>query len=270
MARVQGKEGFSDDLAGYISGSLLEAGSDTTSSTLYAFVQAMLVFPEVQRKAQEEIDHVVGSKRLPTLDDEMNLQYIRGIVKETLRWMPTSIVGAVPHAVTKDDEYMGYLIPKGAGVLNNVYTINMDPNRHPNPRQFDPLRYKDDHLTAAESAANPDATKRDHFTFGAGRRVCQGMHVADRSLFLGISRMLWGFDIRPVKDQEGRNIIPDPNKYTQGFVVMPVEYPADIRVRSKEREEIIRKEWREAEGLLDERTKQWKKVPEGMAVSAVE
>jgi len=43
-------------------------------------------------------------------------------------------MGAVPHAVTKDNEYLGYRIPKGAGVLNNVYTINMDPKRYPDPR----------------------------------------------------------------------------------------------------------------------------------------
>jgi cytochrome P450 len=216
MAKIQEKEGFSDDQAGYISGTLLEAGSDTTSSTLYGFVQAMLVFPEVQKKAQEQIDKVVGSDRLPTMEDESNLQYIRGCVKETLRWMPTTILGAVPHAVTKDDEYMGYLIPKGAGVMNNVYAIHMDPERHPDPRRFDPDRYSEDSQTAADAASNPEASKRDHFTFGAGRRICQGMHVAERSLFLGMSRMLWAFDIEPATDKEGNKIIPDTDKYTQG------------------------------------------------------
>jgi hypothetical protein len=86
---------------------LFEAGSDTTSSTLYGFVQAMLCFPDVQKRAQEEIDRVVGPDRLPTMDDEPNLQYIRGYIKETLRWMPTTIIGAVPHAVTQNDYYEG-------------------------------------------------------------------------------------------------------------------------------------------------------------------
>ena len=49
-----------------------------------------------------------------------------------------------PHAVTKDDHYEGYLIPTGAGVINNAYTISSNPNRHPDPRRFDPERYKDD------------------------------------------------------------------------------------------------------------------------------
>ncbi|KAJ5482591.1 hypothetical protein N7475_001403 [Penicillium sp. IBT 31633x] len=211
LLKAQDAQGFSDNLAGYISGSLLEAGSDTTAATLVGFVQAMVVFPEVQIKAQEEIDRVCGD-RLPTMEDESNLQYIRGCVKESMRWMPTVIL-RVPHAVTKDDEYMGYLIPKGASVIYNVWyvspdpagaleipsdvsinrSIHMDPNRHSNPRSFDPSRYADDYQTANEAALNPNPSEYDQFVFGAGRRICQGMHIAERSLFLGISRMLWAF-----------------------------------------------------------------------------
>lgn len=120
LVKAQEQEGFSDDLAGYISGSLLEAGSDTTAATIIAFVQAMVLYPEVQKRAQEEIERVVGPNRLPTMEDEPYLPFTRGIVKESLRWMPTNILG-VPHAVTKDDEYMGFKIPKGAGVVNNVW-----------------------------------------------------------------------------------------------------------------------------------------------------
>ncbi len=120
LVKAQDVEGFSDALAGYTSGSLLEAGSDTTAATLHGFIQAMLVFPDVQRKAQEELDSIVGPDRLPTVEDMDALQYIRGCVKESLRWMPTNILG-VPHAVTQDDAYMGYKIPKGAGIILNVW-----------------------------------------------------------------------------------------------------------------------------------------------------
>jgi cytochrome P450 len=266
LLRSQEKEGFSDDQASYISGTLLEAGSDTTSSTLYGFVQAMVLFPEVQKRAQAEIDRVVGPDRLPTMDDEMNLQYIRGCMKESLRWMPTTILGAVPHAASADDTYMGYLIPKGAGVLNNVYTINMDPQRFPNPREFNPDRYKDDFQSLGESAANPDPAARDQFTFGAGRRICPGIHVAERSLFLGISRMLWAFDIKPALDAQGKPIYPDPEKLTQGFVCMPEEFPARIIPRSKERAAVVTKDWEDAKKLIDPVTKQWKQIPEGMVL----
>lgn len=262
LTDAQKAEDFSDEQAAYIAGTLLEAGSDTTSSTLYGFVQAMVLYPDVQKKAQEEIDRIVGDSRMPTMEDEPNLQYIRGCIKESLRWMPTTILGAVPHAVIQDDQYMGYLIPKGAGVMNNVWAIHMDPNRHPNPRCFDPDRYKDDHLGLYDSAANPDASKRDTFTFGAGRRICPGIHVAERSLFLGMSRMLWAFNFEPAVDDQGRQTLPDPDNLTQGFVCMPVEFPCKITARSEARAERVRKEWEDAaRECLDEETKQWKTSP---------
>ena len=68
----------------YISGTLLEAGSDTTSSTLYAFVQAMLLYPEVQKQAQKQLDEVVGADRMPTMEDEPRLPMIKSLMKETL------------------------------------------------------------------------------------------------------------------------------------------------------------------------------------------
>lgn len=92
LAEAQKKEGFSDDQACYISGTLLEAGSDTTFNTIYAFVQAMLLYPEIQKKAQAIVDKVIGEDRLPTMDDDADLQYVRAIMKETIRWMPTTIL----------------------------------------------------------------------------------------------------------------------------------------------------------------------------------
>lgn len=122
MYLSQLKEGFSDDQAGYITGSLLEGGSDTTSGTLVGFIQAMMVTPEVQKRAQEDIDRVVGPDRMPTIEDATSLQYVRAIVKETMRWMPTVILGA-PHSVIQDDTYMGYRIPSGATLFNNNWKV---------------------------------------------------------------------------------------------------------------------------------------------------
>lgn len=262
MADVQEAEGISDDQAAYIAGTLLEAGSDTTSSTLYAFVQAMLLYPEVQAKAFEEVERVVGPDRLPTMEDDKDMPYVRACMKESLRWMPTTILGAVPHAVTEDDHYNGYFIPKNAGVMNNVWAINMDPERHPEPRTFNPERYVNDHQSLGDAAANPDASKRDQFTFGAGRRICPGIHVAERSLFLGISRILWAFKVEPALDAAGKPIIPDQEKLTQGFVCMPEPFQAKITPRSQARADKVVKEWQSAEDeSLDPETKQWRASP---------
>lgn len=263
MYEVQKKEQFDDDQAAYIGGTLLEAGSDTTSSTVYAFVQAMLLYPDVQRKAQEQIDQMIGLDRMPVMDDIDQLPYIRSCMKEALRWMPTTIMGAVPHAVTQDDEYLGYFIPGGAGVLHNVWSIHMDPKYYPEPRRFNPDRYLGDELSLGDSSASPDPMKRDVYTFGAGRRICPGIHVAERSLFLAMSRMLWAFDIAPAIDPKTNlPIIPDQERLTQGFVCMPEEFPAKITPRSKERADRVTKEWKEAQGkLLDPKTQQWVRNP---------
>ena len=80
----------------------------------------MMVFPDIQRKAQEEIDRVIGQDRLPTFKDRNNLPYIEATVKEVLRWHPVAPMG-LPHTSTEDDICEGYLIPKGAMLLPNIW-----------------------------------------------------------------------------------------------------------------------------------------------------
>ncbi|KAI8951132.1 cytochrome P450 [Xylaria longipes] len=262
LLKIQSEEAVSDDVAAYLSGSLLQAGSETTSNILVAFVQAMVLFPEVAKAAQSELDRVCGS-RIPDLNDVPDLPYIRACAKETLRWMPGFMLG-IPHAVTQDDSYMGYHIPKGATVILNAWAIHNDPKRHPNPRQFDPERYIDDNQTSVDSASNPDVTKRDHFAFGAGRRRCQGMHIADRSVFLAISRLLWAFDFRKAINQEtGREITPDMDNLVEGVMQFPKPFQANIHARDGEKAKTIRQEWAQMVTLLDE-NEQWKVVPEGL------
>ncbi|KAK8129580.1 hypothetical protein PG999_001960 [Apiospora kogelbergensis] len=268
LVRAQEQQGFSDSIAGYASGSILEAGSDTTAATLIGFVQALLIFPEVVAAAQAEIDRVCGSGdgddvRLPDLNDLPDMPYIRGCMKESMRWMPTDPLG-VPHAVIRDDEYMGYKIPKGAGVMWNVWAVAHDPQRHPDPSRFDPTRWAHDQQTSAEAAGNRDATKRDHFVFGAGRRLCQGMHIADRSLFLAMARLLWAFDFRRAIDETtGEEVVPDMADLTEGIFVMPQPFRARITPRSEGRARRVREEWDKVAKLLDH-DMQWKTVPEGL------
>jgi len=221
----------------------------------------MVLFPEVVKIAQEELDRVCGD-RFPTLDDVSDLPYIRGCVKESMRWMPTGILG-IPHAVIQDDEYMDYKIPKGAGVLWNVWAVHMDEERHPDPRRFDPARYINDDQTSQESANNPDASMRDHFLFGAGRRLCQGMHIAERSLFLAMSRLLWAFNFEKARDIHGNEIVPDAGNLTEGLIVQPKAFPARITPRDAGKAQQIRSEWAEMETSLDG-SLQWKDLPEGL------
>ncbi|KAH6621612.1 cytochrome P450 [Chaetomium sp. MPI-SDFR-AT-0129] len=269
LAQAQDVEGWTDKLCAMIGGTALEASSDTTASTLVGLIQALVLYPEAQKKAQEAIDKVCGD-RFPTTEDMENpdAQYIRACVKENLRWMPTAILG-VPHSVIRDDEYMGYHIPKGASVVYNVWTVHMDEKRHPNPRVFDPSRYINDFKNSTESTQSPDVSKRDHFSFGVGRRVCEGMHVVDRSMFLVIARLMWAFDIRPATDTDGKEVLPDQDDLVGGFLVQPRPFPVVIKPRSEARAAKVREAWAECRALLDEE-QQWKEIPKGMPFTTYE
>ena len=76
----------------------------------------MSLHPNVQRKAQEELDRVVGPGRLPDFDDYDSLIYVRAIYLECMRWVPVTPMG-VPHTLTRDDEYKGCFIPKGTTII---------------------------------------------------------------------------------------------------------------------------------------------------------
>jgi hypothetical protein len=142
----------------------------------------------------------------------------------------------------------------------------MDPKRSPEPRRFNPDRFAEDSTSLYQSAIG-DAKNRDNFVFGAGRRLCQGIHIAERSLFLGISRIMWAFTVSKALDSKSNPITPDVDDLVGGITVQPREYPAIFTPRSPKKVAMIRHAVRECEELIHPESKQWKKVPEGMAFS---
>ncbi|KAL5314325.1 hypothetical protein ACEPPN_018751 [Leptodophora sp. 'Broadleaf-Isolate-01'] len=228
------------------------AATDTQWNTALGFVKAMVLHPKVQQEAQQEIDKVVGSDRMPEWEDRENLPYIRGIVEESLRWMPTTLTAAVPHCVTRDDVYNGYTIPEGAIIMMNVWTLNNNDETNENPRDFNPSRHSAEFTATESNSISPEATKRSNFTFGAGRRVCPGFHVAQRGLFIAISRMLWGFQFSRPKDASGEFIAIDRDAVTPGLIVQPAPFPCNIQPRDEKRAAIIAAAWEEAQIDLDE------------------
>ena len=91
-----------------------------TLSTLRTFFAAMAANPEVQKRAQEELDSVIGLDRLPTIEDKPSLPYITALMKECLRWRNV-VPLSVPHVLAEDDEYKGYYLPKGSAVISNIW-----------------------------------------------------------------------------------------------------------------------------------------------------
>ncbi|KAG6827710.1 hypothetical protein H0H87_003923, partial [Tephrocybe sp. NHM501043] len=144
-------------------GGMYTGGSDTTAAVIASCILGFLTNPASLRQAQEEIDRVVGSGRLPTFEDEDSLPYIAAITKEALRW---KVIGpiAVPHLLCADDEYNGYRLPKGSIVIPNAWAMLHDEKVYPNPFDFNPDRFMKD------GKLDPNARDPMHAAFGFGRR----------------------------------------------------------------------------------------------------
>lgn len=242
---------LSDRDFSYIPASLFGAGSDTTASTLCTAVLALVTHPETLLAAHSELDAVIGCDRTPTFDDEKDLPYIRALVKEVLRWRPVAVLGGTPHASTEDDRYEGYHIPAGTTVLGNSWAINLNEEYYPNPHRFDPTRFLDEALSEKSKAptsltGKPHPAKSGHSSFGWGRRICPGAGLAENSLYIALAKMLWAFNILPVK-----GVSYDTFAYTEGFNIRPQKFACEIKVRSEAHRRIMDEDLRNAESVLE-------------------
>ena len=170
-----------------------------------SFMLAMTLFPDIQKRAQAEIDIVVGDGRLPSFEDRERLPFVEAIVKEVLRWRPPVPVSEFlrvtfrlyysvtfnledfAHCATENNIHNGYFIPKGTSILVNTWFVPFkfspsprhwhstdirptrailhDPNTYPNPELFDPSRFVSDSGELVTSTPDPYDA-----CFGYGRR----------------------------------------------------------------------------------------------------
>ncbi|KAG6815956.1 hypothetical protein H0H93_008752, partial [Arthromyces matolae] len=137
-------------------------GADTTVSAIYSFFLAMTLHPDVVKKAQAEIDSIVGHDRLPTFDDRPHLPYLDALTKEVVRWNTVVPIGP-PHAAAQDDVHDGYLIPKGSLIMANIRGILHDPEVYSEPHIFNPDRF----IANQGKPVEPDPRT---IAFGFGRR----------------------------------------------------------------------------------------------------
>ncbi|KAB8248624.1 cytochrome P450 [Aspergillus flavus] len=228
LEQIDGKPTAEEELVSkWTAGALYAGGADTvtpTASSLSSFFLAMALYPEVQHKAQKEIDRVVDPNKLPTFEDRDTLPYIDAMVKETLRWHPVGPMG-VAHLVTEDDIYEGYLIPKGALILPNIWGFTHDPKIYRDPETFRPERFLGD---------NPELDPHT-LAFGFGRRICPGRLLADATIFLTIAQSLTVFNF---SKPEGEGDLKA--EFLPGVISHPALYRLEITPRSAAHEALIR------------------------------
>ncbi|KAJ3562499.1 hypothetical protein NP233_g9528 [Leucocoprinus birnbaumii] len=210
------------------------AASDTTRGAVSTFILAILMHPEIQRKIQQELDSVIGPDRLPDYSDIPRLKYLAAAVKESLRWNPV-LPTSVPHLVSEDDEYMGYFIPKGTVVMSNTYAMLHDEKVFPNPKEFDPGRFIKDGILR-DDIIDPESIA----TFGFGRRICPGSHIALANLYIAAASLLYLFDFLPPLDADGNLVEVTMNISSDSIGSEPEKF--DCR--------IIPRKGKDAHGLL--------------------
>ncbi|KAI0065155.1 cytochrome P450, partial [Artomyces pyxidatus] len=225
--------GLSGRESAWLAGTMYVAGVDTTTSTLSWGILAMLVYPHAQRRAQAELDAVVGRSRVPNFADLPHLHYLRALVRELFRWRPVGPM-ALPHLSTQDDWYDGMYIPKGTICVPNVWAMNHNVDLFgADAEEFNPDRFLD--AQGHVKPPVPDTKDDGHFTFGFGRRVCPGKQVANNSVSIMMAVALWASSFERLKDAEGLEIpLSLEGGVTHGVAVGPLPFQCHITTRFPE------------------------------------
>ncbi|GFZ07746.1 cytochrome P450, family 98, subfamily A, polypeptide 3 [Actinidia rufa] len=165
----QDKYDLSDDTVNGLIWDMVNAGKDTSLISVEWAIAELIRNPDVQLKAHEELDRVIGSDRAMNELDLPNLPYLQCIAKEALRLHPPTPL-LLPHKANADVKIGRYDIPRGSIVLVNVWAICRDPAIWPDPLAFRPERFTEQDV---------DVKGHDFrlLPFGAGRRVCPGAQL---------------------------------------------------------------------------------------------
>ncbi|CAG8438170.1 3852_t:CDS:2 [Funneliformis mosseae] len=204
---------------------LVFAGTETVAASLTWIIAFLANNPSFQEPAHKELDALIPKHdRLPTYADLKKLPYTLALIREGLRIYAPTWLG-VQHANEIDDEYNGYHIPAYSSIFINCHAIATNEQRHKNPMQFDPYRFINVEESMASLADGP-AEKRDTFVFGAGKRLCTGIHLAEAELFTILSRILYCFNIVNASPtgEDGKPTPINLNKPIIGLTIWPEDY----------------------------------------------
>jgi hypothetical protein len=225
----QGPDSDAEYAIKWSAASMYTGGVVTTISAMSPFFLAMSLYPDVQRKAQGEIDAVLGeSHRLPLFSDREQLPYVNAIVEEAQRWHPVAPMG-LPHAVDQEDTIKGYRIPEGALLIPAVWWWTRDPAVYHDPEVFKPERF-------LPPCNEPYAT---NVTFGFGRRRCPGTILADASMFLTFAQALSVFDIQKAVDLETGGEVEPEHSFLPGIIGEATPFSVRVKPRSERHAHLI-------------------------------
>ncbi|GLJ19391.1 hypothetical protein SUGI_0349390 [Cryptomeria japonica] len=170
------------------------AGTDTTSGTIEWAMAELLRKPTVLKRVQAELDDVVGLERRMEEEDVANLPYLRAVVKEVFRLHPAAPLN-IPRKADKSCVINGYLVPEDTQVFVNIWGIGRDPSVWKDPLNFNPDRF-------LESNIDYKGQDFELIPFGAGRRICIGIPLAQKMVHLVVGSLLQAFNWSIAMDNE--------------------------------------------------------------------
>jgi cytochrome P450 len=176
---------------------LFLAGHETTAVALAWTWYVLMQHPQVYQRVRDEVGHVLGDQRAPTMEDLTQLPYTLQVFKEALRLYPP--VYFLARSATQPITLGTYQVPVERSVLISPYTLHRRPDIYPDPERFDPDRW-----TPENEAKLP---RYAYLPFSAGARNCIGSHFAMMEAHLILATLVQRvtFDLVP-----GQRIVPEP------------------------------------------------------------
>ncbi|CAI0382878.1 unnamed protein product [Linum tenue] len=168
------------------------AGTDTGAATVVWAMSFLMKNPETMKKIQQEVrSSIEAIKGFVNEDDLHQLSYLKAVVKETFRLQPT-VPLLVPRQTTEKTRLDGYDIPAKTLVQINTWAIGRDPEVWESPEEFKPDRFLDN--SSSTSTVDIFGQSFELTPFGAGRRICPGLHMGLVTVELALANLVYKFD----------------------------------------------------------------------------
>ncbi|KAJ0964264.1 hypothetical protein J5N97_029386 [Dioscorea zingiberensis] len=221
----EGNRKLTDDELVTICSEFLNAGTDTTSTTLEWIMAEMVKHQEIQRKVFDEIQQVAGSEAGEVKEEDLQrMPYLKAVILEGLRRHPPGHF-VLPHCVTEEVKLNGYVIPKGASINFMVAEMGRDEKVWDKPMEFKPERFMEGGEGAGVDITGGREIKM--MPFGVGRRMCPGLGLAMLHLEYFVANLVREFEWKAV---EGEEVDVDSEK-PEFTVVMKNPFHARILAR---------------------------------------
>ncbi|XP_060892884.1 cytochrome P450 2F2-like [Labrus mixtus] len=196
------------------------AGTDTTSNTILTGFLYLSTYPHIQERCQQEIDSVLEGKDRASFDDRHNMPYMQAVIHEVQR-VANTVPLSVFHCTTKDTELMGYSLPKGTLVIQNLGSVLNEEGQWKFPNKFNPENFLND----KREFFKPEA----FMPFSAGPRMCLGESLARMELFLILVMLLRKFKFSWPEDAGEPNYTP-----VYGVTLTPKPYNMIVTLRESQ------------------------------------